>query len=180
MNSLFHQKAPIIQHYRDFSVPAGAWIPNTTNGAESGTTVYGSNEVDHFAFDASTEESVFITFRLPEDYNGGTLGWQVGWDAVATASGTAVWGLSGGAFSNDDALSTALGSEQTATDTLIAVGDYHAINGTAITLAGSPVAGDFVVLKLVAKTSGTIAVDVLGLNLQIQYQTKTTQITTTW
>lgn len=167
----------LIQHYVEQTLPAGSWGPYTTNGAESGETVYGSNEFDHFAFDASTEEAIYFQWEVPQDYNGGVIRWGVNWDAVATASGTAVWGLSGGAFGNDDALSTALGTERTVTDTLLAVGDRQRSpnDATGITLAGTPVAGDFVLLKLVLKTSGTITVDSLFLGLQIQYQTKTTQ-----
>ena len=169
--------AKAIQHYRDFSIPAGAWTPLTTDGAEAGTTVYGSNEVDHFAFDAATEEGVMIAFRLPEDYGGGVMRWSVDWDAVATASGDAVFGLSGVALADGDAMNTALGTERTITDTLQAVGDRHKSpnDATGVTLAGTPVAGNLCLLKLVVKTSGTIAVDVLALNLQIQYQTKSTE-----
>ena len=166
-----------IQHFEEQTLPAGSWGPFTTNGAEAGTTVYGSNEFDHFAFDASTEEAVYFQWEVPQDYNGGVIRWGVNWDAIATASGTAIFGLSGGSFGNDEALSTALGTERTVTDTLLAVGDRQRSpnDATGITLSGTPVAGDFVLLKLVRKTSSTITVDVLFLGLQIQYQTKTTE-----
>jgi hypothetical protein len=162
-----------VDTYREWSIPAGAFAPYTTNGAEAGSTVYTNTELDHFAFDSATEESVYLQFELPQDYkDGSVLRWGVNWDAVATASGTAVFGLSGGAFGNDEALSTALGTERTITDTLLAVGDLHRSpnDTTGITLAGSPVAGDWVQLKLSVKTSGTIAVDVLLLGLQLQYE----------
>jgi hypothetical protein len=167
-----------IQYYQDFSIPAGAWTPAVTNGAAAAVTVYGGNNIDTMAFDASTEEAIFISMRLPENYlDGSVLRWSVDWDAVATASGTAVFGLSGGVFDDSLTLSTALGAERTITDTLLTVGDLHKTSNDAvgITLDGTPVAGDFVILKLVVKTSGTISVDVLGINLQIQYRTKTTQ-----
>ncbi len=165
--------AKAIQHYKDFSLPAGAWRPADTNGAEASSVA----DLDAMAFDASTEESVWMQFQMPEDYNGGVLRWRVDWDAVATASGTAVFGLAGAALTDSDALTTAVGTERTLTDTLITVGDLHqtANDGTGVTLAGSPAAGNFVKLELVVKTSGTIAVDVLMLNVQIQYQTKTTE-----
>ena len=166
--------------YRQMTVPAQSCESYTTNGATYTPTVYGSNEIATFAFDAATEQSVYIQGQLPDDYkDGSVVRWGVNWDAVATASGTAVFGLSGGAFGNDDALSTALGTERTVTDTLLAVGDRHKspYDGTGITLAGSPVAGDFIVLKLVVKTSGTIAVDVLGLSLELQFERNGVQVT---
>ena len=166
--------------YTEVSLGAGHFAPYATNGAEAGTTVYTNNEFDHFAFDAATEESVYVQFELPQDYkDGSVIRWGVNWDAVATASGTAVFGLSGGAFGNDEALSTALGTERTVTDTLLAVGDRHRSpnDTTGITLAGSPIAGDWVQLKLVVKTSGTIAVDVLFLGLQLQFERSGVQAT---
>lgn len=165
-----------IQRYVDFSIPAAAWTPAASDGADPAVTVYSGNDIDTKAFDKDTEEACYVTFQLPEDYNGGVLRWRVDWDALATASGTAVWGLSGGAYGNSDALSTSLGSERTISDTLLSVGDMHKSpnDATGITLAGTPLAGEFVILKIVLKTSSTIAVDVLGLNLQLQYQTKTT------
>jgi hypothetical protein len=167
----------LAQHYRELSIPAAAWYPDDTNPPEFSSV----QSTDAYAFDAGTEESIYISFRLPDDYNGGVLRWSVDWDAVATASGTAVFGLSGGAFDDSDALSTALGIERTVTDTLLTVGDRHKSpnDATGITLAGTPAGGDWVRLKLAVKTSGTIAVDVLFLGLQIQYQTKTTQ-TAVW
>ena len=159
--------------YVEWSIPAGNFSSYTTNGAEWKKTVYSSNEVGCYAFDPSTEEAIHLQFELPQDYQAGSvIRWGVNWDGDTSASGTAVFGLSGGAIGNDEALSTALGTERTVTDTLLAVGDRHRSpnDATGITLAGSPVAGDWVQLKLVVKTSGTIAVDVLFLGLQLQYQ----------
>jgi hypothetical protein len=39
------------------------------------------------------------------------------------------------------------------------------------------VAGDFILLKLVVKTAGTIAVDVLGLELALQFERSGVQAT---
>jgi hypothetical protein len=159
--------------YTQVSIPAGAFGTYTTSGAEAGTTVYGSNELDHFAFSSAAEEGIYLQFELPSTYkDGSVIRWGVNWDAVATASGTAVWGLSGGAFANDLALSTAFGTQRTVTDTLIAVGDRHRSpnDTTGITLAGTPVAGDWVTLKLVNDLTGTIAVDVLFLGLELQFE----------
>lgn len=114
---------------------------------------------------------------MPQDYNGGTIRWNFDWDALATASGTIVAGLSAGSFGDSDALSTALGTERTITDTLITVGDNHQSpnDATGVTIAGTPVAGDLVLFKFVCKTSGTIAVNQLINQINLQYQTKTTQ-----
>jgi len=161
-----------IQHFDDFSLPAGGWRASNTNGAAPADV----EDFDALAFDASTEESATFQFRLPEDYAGGTIKFSVDWDAVATASGTAVFGLSARAYADSDPLNAALGSEITVTDTLNAVEDQNkSPNSAALTIAGTPVAGELCKFKIAVKTSGTIAVDVLLLNVQIQYQTATTQ-----
>ena len=162
--------------FKNITLPASEWTPYTTNGATSETTVHGSNEVADFSFSSSTEEAVFIQFELPGDYDDSVLRWRVGWDAAATASGTAVFGLSGRAFFDSNALNLAFGTERTITDTLLSVGDYHITpnDATGVTLNGSPQAGKMALLKLVVKTSGTIAVNVLFLHLQLLYETKET------
>ena len=59
------------------------------------------------------------------------------------------WECQGLALSDDDALDTAFGTLQEVTDTLLATGDVHVTAETsAITIAGSPVAGDWVQFKI--------------------------------
>lgn len=165
------------ERYVDWPIEIQAWAPFTTAGATAGTTVYGSNEIPNYIFDSASEEGIYLATRLPEDYAGGAIRWAFDWDAVATASGTIVGGLSAGAFGDSDAFSTALGTERTITDTLITVGDRHKSpnDATGITIAGTPVAGDFVFFKFVCKTSGTIAVDQLVCGITLQHLTLTTQ-----
>ena len=158
--------------YNEIPIPASSFSAFTTNGASPIKKTYGSNEHSLFAFSPSVEESVFISFRLPQDYNGGVFRWSVDWDADTTATGTVVWGLSGAAIADDGVLSVSLGTERTLTDTVLAVGDRHRSDNdtTGITLAGSPAAGDLGYFKLSCKTSGTVAVDAFLIALILQYQ----------
>ena len=67
----------------------------------------------------------------------------------SSGSGTVQWGISGGAYSNDDALTVAFGTAQTSDDTLIATNDLHISPTTsAITLAGTPADADFLALQI--------------------------------
>jgi len=126
--------------------------------------------VDSFLFDPSTEEGVQFPFVFPDDWNNGTITYEVYWDGAATASGTAVWGVKGGSLDNDDAIDTALGSEVTVTDTLLAVGDLHiSPTSSAVTIAGSPADGDYCIFQVVCKTSGTIAVDTKLMGIMIHW-----------
>jgi len=67
------------------------------------------------------------------------------------------------AFSDDDALDTAFGTEQVVTDTLIATGDVHwTSESSAVTIAGSPAANDLVVFRVrraPSNGSDTLAAD---------------------
>ena len=171
-----------VSTYENFWVDAAAMVPRTTNGAEATTTEHGTNdiEIDSYAFDASTEEGVQFKMTMPDNWDLGTIKVKVYWDAKATASGTAVWGISAGALGDSDVIDTALGTEITTTDTLLTVGDNHiAPATTAITIAGSPALGELCIFQVVCKTSGTIAVDTLLMGISIQYS-KLSTATAQW
>jgi len=74
------------------------------------------------------------------------------------------------ALANDDPLDTAVGTPQNVTDTWIAQNDLHVTAySAAITIAGTPVAGEEVHLKLsrdVAADDLTGDADVLGIVIE--------------
>jgi hypothetical protein len=125
---------------------AGGW-PSTTNGcAEPAKNEYGTNDVDLYemAFDGGTDEFAQWTIVMPDDWDGSTVVGTFYWTAAA-GSGTVIWYLQGRSFGNDDAIDQSWGTEQIATDTIIATGDMHISPDTpAITLAGTPAAGEYV------------------------------------
>lgn len=160
---------------QDIWIPAGAWWPRTTNGAaalaQSETT---TNKINYksFDFDSSTQEFIQVLWQPPRNWNNSTVKFTPYWTA-ASGSGGVVWALQGVALSNDDALDTAIGTEQTSTDTLIATGDVHiGPQSLAITIAGSPADGDLIVLQFKRNPSDgsdTLAADAkfLGLMLEV-------------
>ena len=109
---------------------------------------------------------------MPSSWNEGTVTFTPFWTA-ASGSGGVVWGLAGYAFSNDDAMDTAVSGQQTSTDTLITANDMHAgPESSAITIGGTPAAGDVIYLEItreVANGSDTIAADckLIGIMLHI-------------
>jgi hypothetical protein len=156
-------------------IPASALWPSTTAGcADAAKTEYGTNDVDLYllAFDAATQEHAQFGFRMPSDWNGGTITFSAEWTA-ASGSGDVIWGLQGRAYDNDDALDAAWGTAQEVTDTLTATGDL-CITGTsaAITLAGAPAAGQRVQLRVYRKAADagdTLAADALLAGLLVTY-----------
>lgn len=129
---------------------AGGW-PSTTGGcADNAKNEYGTNDIDLYSldFDPDTDEYAQWSVWMPDDWDGGTVTAKFAWSA-ATGSGDVIWGLQGRSYANDDVIDAAWGTAQTVTDTLTATGDmcYSGVT-SAITLAGTPAAGEFVQFRV--------------------------------
>lgn len=159
---------------RAFYIPASAMTAATTNGAASGTIETTTNKVivPVFDFDTSTQEFVAIAIPSPHFWDASTITVQFIWTA-ASGSGGVAWAAQGVAFSDDDALDAAYGTEQVATDTLItAVDDHHTAFTSVITIAGTPVAGDLVCLRfkrVPADAADTLAVDARLIGVKLRF-----------
>lgn len=140
----------ISQGLHTIPVPAMAMYARTTNGAAFGSTETTTNKVmvKSWDFDKDTIEYVQFKIRMPKSWNESTITAAFSWTADS-GSGDVIWALQAVALSNDDALDTAFGTAQTATDTLIAAGDVHISPTTsAITIAGTPAAEDEVFFQV--------------------------------
>jgi hypothetical protein len=158
---------------QDLFIPASAMWPRITGGcssltqSEMSTSIFNIQTLD---FDQTTQEFAQMQIVLPRKWNNGTITATVYWTA-STGSGTVQWGISGGAYSNDDALTVALGTAQTSDDTLIATNDLHISPATsAITLAGTPADSDFLAIQISRNpASDTLSGDakLLGISIRI-------------
>lgn len=136
---------------QDLFVSATAMWPRTTGGCadlaktEVATSLF---NIQTLNFDSGTDEFAQFQVTLPRKWNNGTITVVVYWTTSAS-SGDVIWSISGGAYSNDDPLSTAFGSAQTVTDTFLAANDVHISSATsAITLAGTPADSDFLAFQI--------------------------------
>lgn len=141
---------------QDLFIGAAAMWPTTTGGcaaiaqSEMTTSLVSIQSLD---FDQTTEEKCQVTLSLPRNWNNGTITAKFYWTA-ASGAGDVIWGIKGGAYSNDDALTVALGTEIETTDTLIAANDLHiSSTSSAITLAGSPADADFLAIQIARKAA---------------------------
>jgi len=138
---------------RGIYVPASAMYPSTTAGCAALAQVESSTNkvnIKVLDFDGAGSSKEFAEFGIPSPlyWDASTVTAQFVWYATA-GSGTVNWELQGGAFSDDDALDAAYGTLQEVTDTLLATGDVHITDATAaITIAGTPVAGDWVQFRV--------------------------------
>jgi hypothetical protein len=160
---------------QDLFISSVAMWPRVTSGSSSlsqtevSTSLFNVQSLD---FDQTTQEFAQMQFVMPRNWNNGTITATIYWTA-ASGSGGVVWGVSGGAYSNDDALSAALGTAQTVSDTFIAADDLHITSTTsAITLAGTPSDGDFIAIQISRNTadgSDTLNADAKLLGIRITF-----------
>lgn len=131
-------------------LPVESGRPSTTGGCADPTKVeFVTNDIDLFVadFDADADEFIQWSFKMPPDWDASTITFHAVWTA-ASSSGDTIWGLQGRSYADDDAIDQAWGSAQTVTDTLTATGDICVTpESSAITFAGTPAAGEFVVLR---------------------------------
>lgn len=159
---------------RAFYIPASAFTTATTNGAASGTYESATNKIiiPVYDFDATTQEFVGVAIPSPHYWDASTITVQFIWTA-ASGTGGVVWAAQGIAFSDDDALDTAYGTEQIIADTLITtLDDHHTAFTPAITIAGTPVAGDLVCLRfkrVPADASDTLAADARLIGVKVRF-----------
>lgn len=157
---------------QDLFIPASAMWPRVTGGCaalqryEMSTSLF---NVQALAFDGTTQEFAQFQIVLPRKYNGGSITFVPYWTAQS-GSGTVQFGLSGGAYSNDDALTVAFGTAQTSDDTLITTNDLHAgAESSGVTIAGTPADADFIGMQISRNpASDTLTADALLLGVSIR------------
>lgn len=132
-----------------YPVAAAAMTARTTSGAATGSSESSSNKVmlATLDFDKDADEFAQFLIPMPKNWNEGTVTAVFYWTASNT--GDVIWGIQGVALSNDDPVDTAFGTAQTVTDSVTAAGDVMVTSETsAVTIAGSPAAGDLVVFQV--------------------------------
>lgn len=161
---------------QDLFIPASAMWPRVTSGCstltqfEIATSLF---NIQGLEFSATVQQFAQMQLVLPRKWNNGTITAVVYWKPLASGSGDVRWGIQAGAYSNDDPLTTALGTEVAVTDTYIAENDLHITGATsAITIAGSPADADFLAIQINRDpTNGSDTLDVnavlLGISIRI-------------
>ena len=152
-------------------VPAAGMVARTTNGAAVGISETTTNKVmlNTFNFDKDTDEFVQFSLPMPSSWDEGTITVRFNW--TATTTGDVVWGAQGVAIGDDDAVDAAFGTAQTVTDSVTLANDLMRTSATsAITIAGTPAAGDTVVIQIYrdANAGGdTLAADAKLLSVEV-------------
>lgn len=164
---------------RQVFVAAGSMIGRLTNGAEvlkyetAGNIVY-----DGAAFDPATDEYLGFWVNFGKAWDAGTVKVKLGWTAVS-GSGTVEFEVSARAYADSDVIDTAPGTAVAVTDTMLTHGDEHITPASsAITIAGTPAAGEPVFFQIMRDTSAdTLAVDAVLKWALIEYTESSTEPT---
>lgn len=136
--------------YRSEYIDAAAMAPADTNGATTSKieTTTNKNIADRYLFDGATAQSVYFKFTFDDVWNRGAIRARAYWDAATGGSGGVTWGISAYAFSDSDVIDTAMGTEATTSDTVIAVGDVHITPSALVTIGGGPALGDIIIFRI--------------------------------
>jgi hypothetical protein len=148
-------------------IPAGAFYGTTTAGAAYTSRDLATNDimVSSFNFDTTTSEKAQFNWATPANWNAGTIKFKLYWTTTGGSSAQTIdFDLSGVGFANDNPMDTAVGTAANVTDTWIADNDLHVTSySSAVTIGGSPVAGELVVFQL----SRDVAADDLGVDAEV-------------
>jgi hypothetical protein len=145
-------------------IPAGALEPAATNGPSSGALTLTNQKFITKDFDTTTQEAAYFALRMPQQWNEGTVTFQLVWSHAATTTNFgAVFELAAVACGDGDAGDASFGTAVTVTDTGGTTNTiYISPESSPITVAGTPQPGDYVFFRLrrnPADGSDNLAVD---------------------
>ena len=132
---------------QDMWIPAAAMRPATTNGcaaiADLETTAT-RPDIQTLDFDSSTQEYAQFGVSMPKSWNEGTVTAQFYWTHATAVSTDVIWAIQGVCVSDNDTIDIAYGAAVTVTQTFHNTAEDLAVTAAtaAVTLAGTPTAGD--------------------------------------
>ena len=160
-------------------VPAFGMRPTSSNGCAGLTdveTTSGRPDMQVLDFDASSDEHAQFSISFPKSWNEGTITASFYWCSTATDTDGVSWGIQGVACSDSDTIDVAYGTAVVTDDANISAAEdcYVSATSTAVTIAGSPAAGDltfFRVFRDVSDANDTAAEDARLIGVKIFFTT---------
>lgn len=155
---------------------AGGWGSITGGAATGGQIEMATNlqNVRYISFPDGAYYQAEWAGVMPDDYNGGTLTARFYWIHPSTTTNFGVrWGIQGNSYADDEAIDIGWYTQIQVSD----IGGttyklYRTDETTAITLAGTPAAGEFVqwrVKRWYAHADDTMAVAAYLLGVKLTY-----------
>lgn len=168
-----------IQGKETIWVPAAAMRPTASNGCASLTeveTTAGRPDMQVLDFDATSDEHAQFAVRFPKSWNEGTVTFQFYWTSTATDTDGVSFGLQGVAVSDGDSIDVAYGTAVVVDDANQSTAEdlYVSAESGAVTIAGSPAAGDlcfFRVFRDVSDANDTATEDARLIGVALFFTT---------
>jgi len=134
-------------------IPAAAMYPTTSNGCAAiaaAETTAGKPDMYTLDFDASTQENAQFSIAFPSYWNENTITYQIYWTSTATDTDAVIWDVSAVAVSDSDTIDATFGTIISVTDNAISAAEdlYITAESAALTVGGSPAAGDLVYFNI--------------------------------
>jgi len=156
-----------LQGKHSIFIPASAMRPTVSNGCASITdaeTTSGRPDMQVLDFDASADEHAQFQIAMPKSWNEGTITFQVYWTSTATDTDGVSWALQGVACSDSDSIDVSYGTAVVVDDQNLSAAEDLCVSAEsgAVTIAGSPAAGDmsfFRIFRDVSDSNDTAAED---------------------
>ena len=160
-------------------VPAAAMSPTASNGCAAlatAETTSGRPDMNVLDFDASSDEHAQFQIAFPKSWNEGTVTFQAFWTTAATDTDGVAWGLQGVAVSDNDTIDVAYGTAVVVTDDALGAAEDLCVTAEsgAITVAGSPAAGDmcfFRIFRDVSDSNDDMAEDARLIGIKLFFTT---------
>ena len=160
-------------------VPAAAMSPTASNGCAAlatAETTSGRPDMNVLDFDASSDEHAQFQIAFPKSWNEGTVTFQAFWTTTATDTDGVAWGLQGVAVSDNDTIDVAYGTAVVVTDDALGAAEDLCVTAEsgAITIAGSPAAGDmcfFRIFRDVSDSNDDMAEDARLIGIKLFFTT---------
>ena len=158
-------------------VPAAAMSPTTTAGCAqiaSVETTAGRPDMKVLDFDASSDENAQFSVAMPSYWNEGTITYQVYWTTTASDTDGVAWSLAGVCVSDNDTIDVAFGTAVVVTDDALGAAEDLCVTAEsgAVTIAGSPAAGDLAYFNIerdVSDGNDDMAEDARLIGIKIFY-----------
>lgn len=168
---------PTVIGIQDAWIPSVApWITTTNPATAVAKTETGTNKLNYqglgFPGTSGTYRAEFM-WTPPRNWDAGTIKVTFYWICTNSSTNAVVWRASGVAFQDNTAIDAAQGTQGTVTDANNAANVVNISGQTgSITIAGSPVAGNPVQIRVERQAitgSDTLAFTALLLGISIEY-----------
>ena len=158
-------------------VPATAMYPTNTGGCAAialTETTAGRPDMYTLDFDASSDENAQFSVAFPSYWNEGTITYKAYWTTTATDTDGVAWSLAGVAVSDNDTIDVVFGTAVVVTDDALGAAEDLMVTAEsgAVTIAGSPAAGDlcyFNIERDVSDANDDMAEDAKLIGIKLFY-----------